>query len=244
MRFFLACLVSFLMNAYSYAAQLTIGTLASDAPFETAADNHGHFFGFDIDIMNEICNRLQEKCRYKSYTFENLLSATQSGSIDLAIAGISITLEREQYYLFSLPYLISKAELLTTASSPIKNFNDVNGKRVGIEAGTVFKRLALKSFPGIKITSYSTQNDLFQAVSDGSIDVAILDAASAQNWIINNSSLFKSVGSDITIGSGYGIMTNLNNAALIDRINKALISMENDGSYLAIYKRYFETLIA
>lgn len=239
MRLFWVCLFSFIINNSAYAAPLIIGTLAYDPPFETASDKTGDFFGFDIDVMNEICNRLRATCKYKSFPFEQLLHETQFGKLDLAIAGISITAEREQFALFSLPYLASKAGLLTKSSSAITKFSDVNGKRIGIEAGTVFKGIVLKKFPNVKLVEYKEQNDLFQAVADNNVDLIMLDEASAKYWISNNGDLFKLVGGPISIGVGYGIMANLNNSALINQINGALISMENDGSYLSIYNRYF-----
>ena len=239
MRYFLMCLASFLIHTHLYAGQLIIGTLAYDPPFETTSDNKGNFFGFDIDIMNEVCNRLQEKCHYKPLTFEKILSETQSGQIDLAIAGISIMPNRQLLYLFSLPYLASRAGLLAKSNSTIKTIEDIQGKHIGVEAGTLFKTLALNKFPGVQITEYDTQNDLFQAVADDDVDLILLDEASAQYWMTNNGVSFKSVGKPIPMGVGYGIMANLSNSTLINRVNNALISMENDGSYLVIYKRYF-----
>lgn len=53
------------------------------------------------------------------------------------------------------------------------------------------------------------------------------------------SNLFKLVGKAIRSGDGYGIMANKNNADLITQINKALLQMENDGTYLRISNTYF-----
>ncbi|MFA1369849.1 transporter substrate-binding domain-containing protein, partial [Legionella pneumophila] len=41
------------------------------------------------------------------------------------------------------------------------------------------------------------------------------------------------------IGNGYGILALKNNAPLIMKINKALLQIEKDGTYLEIYNTYF-----
>ena len=41
------------------------------------------------------------------------------------------------------------------------------------------------------------------------------------------------------MGEGYAIMAHKNNSDLIKKINQALLDMEQDGTYLRIYNRYF-----
>lgn len=239
MRSFFVSVIGFLISAPLFAGVLTIGTLSYDPPFGMMINKTGNFFGFEMDLMNAICKRLNETCRYKALTFEQLLSETQAGKIDLAVAGISITLERQQMYLFSLPYLASNAQLLANVNSPIKNFQDVIEKRIGIEAGTVFKMLAQQQFKNSKLVEYSTQSDLFEALANKSVDIIILDKFSAEYWVDNNQGLFKTVEKGIPVGIGYGVMANKNQGVLIERINQALIDIENDGTYLSIYQQYF-----
>ncbi len=239
MRFILACFVSCVLNPCLHAEHLIIGTLAYDPPFETAADQKGDYFGLEMDLMNEICRRLQDECTYKPLTFEQLMGETLSGAIDLAIAGITITEQRRLSYLFSLPYLKSEARLLAKSVSPINSLSDINGKRLGVEAATLFKGLAEEKFTNVKIIEYLTQTDLFQGIADDKVDMIIIDSVSAKYWVTNSSSILKIVSDPIPIGEGYGIMANVSKTALINRINRKLIDMENDGTYLSIYSRYF-----
>ncbi len=239
MRLLLACLLSMLAPASLYAEQITIGTSAYDPPFEMAADTKGNFFGFEIDIMNQICKRIQVTCQYKPFTFVNLLRATQAGEVDLAISGISITKQRQAFYLFSVPYLASKAQLLSQSTAAFNGRNNNDRLRIGVEAGTLFKRLAETKFSRYKLIEYKTQNEMLEAIVNDDIDLIILDAVSAKYWVVNNEGLFKLVGDAMPLGIGYGIMANASKAALIDRVNQAIVSMQNDGTYLAIYKQYF-----
>lgn len=239
MKYVLACVVSLLINNSLHAGNIVIGTSAYNPPFEMATGNNGKFFGFEIDLMDEMCKRLKDTCQYKALTFEKLLQEVGNGKVDLALSGVTITEERQLSSIFSMPYLISKAELLTKSTSQISDVNDVSGKTIGIEAGTVFKTFIQTRFPDAKIKEYNTQQDLLQAIGNGDIDLIMLDYVTAQYWINNNDRLFKPVGSAMNLGTGYGIMTTQDKSELIYRINKALNDMQNDGTYLSIYKRYF-----
>jgi ABC-type amino acid transport substrate-binding protein len=89
-----------------------IGRTTQNPPFSSLADQKDHFYGFDIDIMGEICGRLQLKCKYKPLLFNELFTEIAAKKIDLAIAAIIITPNRQQF-LFSLPYLKSYARFIT-----------------------------------------------------------------------------------------------------------------------------------
>ena len=117
--------------------------------------------------------------------------------------------------------------------------SDLSGKRIGAEMGTLFIPLAKKTFRTASIIEYKSQSELYEAVANHDVDAAILDHAAAVYWVSSNENLFKLLGDSIPIGMGYGIMTSKGNSVLIDRINKALVDMESDGTYLAIYNKYF-----
>ncbi len=59
-------------------------------------------------------------------------------------------------------------------------------------------------------------------------------------YILNNSSSnYKIVGKKIPLGQGYSIIALPQNKALIIAINKCLLNMETNGTYLTIYNKYF-----
>ena len=238
MRIFLLSMVAFLINIQFAAAQIIIGTSPYDPPFSIASRS-GEFYGFEITLMNGICKRMHEKCVYKAIPFTQLFSQIQSGAADLAVSAISITYDRERQFLFSLPYLASNARLLTNYDSKINTFHDAVGKRVGVEVNTAFIKLMKEKINGIKLVEYPAAADLFQAVANHNVDLIVIDGPTAQFWVNNNEHLFKLVGEPIPAGIGYGIMANLSHLTLITNVNRALLEMERDGSYLALYERYF-----
>ncbi len=152
---------------------------------------------------------LKASCKFKPYVFSEIFTALQTEKIDLAIAAIIITHEREQEFLFSIPYLQSLAQFISTQQSNINNPQDIRNKRVGVRRGTPFEALTRKMYNNqITISTLQQVPELLDALNQKKIDVAITNSATAKYWCSNNSNIYKLIGSSIPIGTGYGIMAN------------------------------------
>lgn len=239
MRPFIFLILLFVMPL-SDARPLLIGTTSQNPPFNSLADNRDHFYGFDIDIMSEICRRIHQTCTYTPMVFNKLFSALKAEKIDLAVAAIIITPTREEEFLFSLPYLSSNAQFMALNKSAISSVKELVNKRIGTRIGTPFKELAEDMYGDkIHINDVPDVPNLLDGLNNGTLDVVLMDAEAAQNWYANNSKIYKLIGSPIPVGNGYGIMANLYQHKLLSEINQALLGMESDGTYLKIYSQYF-----
>jgi len=72
----------------------------------------GGFEGFDIDIWSEVSDAIGVDTTYRLMQFGDLMEALKSGEIDAAVAGISITRDREFEMDFSHPYMDSGLRIL------------------------------------------------------------------------------------------------------------------------------------
>lgn len=244
MRIF-CLLMLILLNSTLYAEKLIIGTRPFVPPFEMMYDTKNNFSGFEIDLMMGICKEIEADCTFKRLPFRQLFAQVLTGQIDLAISAISITDERAQTYLFSLPYFQSSSQFLTNTNSGINVIDDVRGRRAGVEGGTLARSLIESRFNDntVKISEYPNSQDLLQALINKKVDVILIATETARYWVTNNSSL-KLLDIPIPDGLGFGIMTSPLRGALIQRINKALIKIQNDGRYIQWYNRYFAELEA
>lgn len=98
----LVWLFCFSLNNTVYAT-IKVGTVFFYPPFVMSTGD-----GFDIDLMHVICHRLQETCQFFPMNYNQLFTSIDTGKIDIAIAGIAISPERQAKYVFSLPYVLSK----------------------------------------------------------------------------------------------------------------------------------------
>lgn len=82
---------------------ITVAINAEFAPFEYY--ENGKLTGFDIDLMNEICNAAGYEIEYLDMPFDSLIYAVELGKADCAISTITYTEERDMVVDFSVPYL-------------------------------------------------------------------------------------------------------------------------------------------
>ncbi|MBA2710997.1 MAG: transporter substrate-binding domain-containing protein [Tatlockia sp.] len=236
----LSFLLMFAIKISPLHATIKIGTEFFFPPFVMSPTN-----GFDIGLMQSLCQRLEEKCKFSYMSFHELFLALDKGQIDLAVGGIAITLTRLNKYIFSLPYMTSQGQFLILAKSDIQSIADLNGKKVGVireeeeDGGVAHQYLARKYGNDFEIIKYNNMEDLIAALDSADIPAAFLHRSTNVYWMQHSEEKFKTLGAKVPIGSGFGVMALPANAALIQRINQQLPLMERDNSYLNLYKSYF-----
>ncbi|WP_026069274.1 transporter substrate-binding domain-containing protein [Legionella tunisiensis] len=107
-------------------ANVKVGTVYFYPPYVISNEE-----GFDIDLIHLLCRGLQEDCQLVPMHFDELYSALDKGDIDIAIAGVPIPGNQDSY-VYSLPYMISKAQFLTLKGNGINSISDLKGKSVGV----------------------------------------------------------------------------------------------------------------
>ncbi|GGI87192.1 transporter substrate-binding domain-containing protein [Legionella impletisoli] len=231
-------LIGLLPSVYAQQA-LKVGIPPYIPPFVMTLDKKDQYVGFDISLMNEICRRLGYKCTYYPMSSAEIFAAVGSNVLDLGVGNITITSEEKENYLFSLPYLESYAQYISLKSYNYTNYMELKGKQVGIHLTYLYEPLLFQDFgDDITIKYYGTITDMLDALSNHKIDGIIMDAAVAEALYANDETIAL-LGEKIPYGLGYGILANKSRSDLIDQINRALLLMETDGTYLKFYNVYF-----
>lgn len=88
-------------------AKLTVGINAQFPPFEYYNENK-ELYGFDIDLMHYIGERIGFEIEYVNMPFDQLIPAVMSGEVACSISAISITGERNKVIDYTIPYLSAK----------------------------------------------------------------------------------------------------------------------------------------
>ncbi|TDU22202.1 extracellular solute-binding protein (family 3) [Chromohalobacter marismortui] len=125
------------VSAVTQAETLSAVTDPSFVPFEMMDKETGKMVGFDMDILREISDRAGFDINLRTMDFNGIIPAVQTGNADLAIAGITITDEREKVVDFSDPYYDSGLRILVPAGNEnIDELSDLEGKRIGTKIGS------------------------------------------------------------------------------------------------------------
>ncbi len=83
------------------------GTLimATNAEFPPYESHQGEMIvGYDIDMMNAVCDYIGYSLQIEDMAFEDVLPAVAEGKADVGVAGLSVTEERQKQVLFSDVY--------------------------------------------------------------------------------------------------------------------------------------------
>ena len=90
---------------------LIMATNAEFPPYESMAD--GEIVGIDVDMMNAVCDELGMKLEIENMEFDSVIAAVNSGKADVAVAGLSVTPEREKNVSFTQGYTTTKQVIIT-----------------------------------------------------------------------------------------------------------------------------------
>jgi len=228
-----------------FAETWTIGATPNDPPLASLSDGKNHFYGFELDIMNTICDRLHVKCVYRSVDAVNVVSELSSKGIDIAMAAIIVPPKPLAGFIFSSKYLESHGQFMTLASSNINTPKDLFNKTIGIRHGALgygglYQYLIVhESQYKFKLKPYLLLSDLMNGLSNNEVDAVFSLETLLKYWYFNNSGLYKLIGEPILVGGGYAFMATEQQKALIDQVNVELAKMRADGTYDNIYSRYF-----
>jgi ABC-type amino acid transport substrate-binding protein len=236
-------LTLFLSNFYAFSKDLMVGVISSAPPFadKSTTANGVFYFGFSIDIMNSICKRIRIHCVYTTVTLPTQFKALDDGRIDLLLLANPYQPEQLAGYAFSLPYLISKVQFITTKNSTLTE-STMTGVKIGVAATTFYDLLKKTPYKNNnEIVPFNSTEELIAGLMQHKVDVILLNSTIAYNFIDNNTYNIKVISKQITMGDGYGIVSLPNKAPLIKEINAAILSMQADGTYTSIYSKYYNS---
>lgn len=218
-------------------APLIVATSADYPPFEYYKD--GKIIGFEIDLMNAIAKELKRDVTFQDLPFDNILGALQSKRVDLAISGISATVERAKVVDFTTHYNTSKTVLITDDAT-INNMNDLKGKTVGVQMGSTYESCMkewMHKITDMKVQSLTKVPDLIQNLKTKRIAGISLGITEA-NAIMNEVKGLKMIEVPDTEVS-YAIALP-KGSALVASVNQVIQKMQKDGSLKALQEKWLK----
>jgi glutamine transport system substrate-binding protein len=242
----LGCMIAGLTaSGFAMAEKTTLRAVTdpSFVPFEMRDQETGEMVGFDMDILAEVAKRAGFDYDLETMDFQGIIPALQTGNKEIAIAGITITEEREEVVDFSDPYYDSGLRLLVMADDDsIKTVEDLAGKSVGTKTGsTSHDYLRNQLSDEVTVEPYPGSADMYQALLGGAVDAVFYDAPNVGYFAqTKGKERVKTVG-PLYEGQQYGLAL-VDGSEWVDDVNDALASMKEDGTYDEIYKKWFGSL--
>ncbi|MGC1305897.1 MAG: basic amino acid ABC transporter substrate-binding protein [Phormidesmis sp.] len=217
----------------------TVGTEPAFPPFESVGEGD-ELVGFDIDLMNAIGEKAGKTVSFDSLPFDSLIPALQTGSIDAAISGMTITEERQATVDFSDPYFdAGLAIAVAEGNTDIKTLEDLEGKKIAAQIGTTGASTA-ESVADATVTTFDSAPLALQELANGNVDAVVNDAPATLDAIKTGNIPGIEVVGELLTEESYGIALP-KGSENAEAINTALAEIRADGTYAEIYEKWFGT---
>ncbi|UOQ84555.1 transporter substrate-binding domain-containing protein [Gracilibacillus salinarum] len=151
----------------------TSGTLIASSTY----DDNDELTGYDVEVMKEVGKRLGVEVQFEIMGIDSMLAAIESGRVDVAVNDIEVTDNRKEKFAFSDPYKYSYTTMVVRKgdNSGIESLEDLEGKKAGGGATTVFSQIA-EHFGAEVVTYGNAPNEAYlRDVDNGNTDVIVND---------------------------------------------------------------------
>jgi polar amino acid transport system substrate-binding protein len=195
-------------------------------PFD-GLGSQGDFYGIDVEIAQEIARRTGMRAEFVIAGQDSLYDVLEVGQADATISALIVNPIIDYVWNYSTPYFDAGQVLVTpVAVASIQQFT-VFAVESGSDGDAAARHFARRQ-ANIQVKQFPTANEALQAVSDGQITVAIIDAVSAQQLIPRTYPQLQ-IGDYVT-HDPLAIAVWGESTQLLAAINRALAEMQYDGT--------------
>ena len=220
--------------------EVTVAIENAYPPFNSL-DENGNPIGWDYDVWDEICKRLNCVPVYTEAAWEGMIQAVADGQFDAAADGITITEDRAEIVDFSDPYIAIEQRLLVRkGENRFTSIEDVAADEaltIGTQTGTTNYETATKYLPETRIKAFEQFPFAVQALIAGDIDAVIIDEIAGLGYTGENAEDVELIGPSIS-SDGLGFIYP-KGSDLVDPVNQALKAMMDDGFLETVNNKYF-----
>ena len=204
-------------------------------------DENNEIVGFDIDYARAATEEMGVEVEFQTIDWTTKETELNSGRIDLIWNGYTITEERKEKVLFTKPYLANSQVVVTLADSKLTALADLAGKKVGIQALSSALD-ALNANPIVKkVDSVTEYKDNVLALTDlkaGRTDAVVIDEIVANYYSTLEEGKFKILEESLA-PEEYGIGVKKGNEALLEKLQQALDTLNENGKAAEISEKWF-----
>lgn len=178
---------------------ILFGTISQKPFAQKMADSYE---GIVPELVCRFCRRYGYGVEFREYSDANaLVMAVSTGKCDMAGSVISVTEERKKSVDFSDSYYENRVVVVMNredAEDYTAEASSMNGKRVGIIAGSAVREIVLGHSPKAEIYEYKAVADLCETLSKGKVDVVVDDYATIRYALRNyeNETVVDTLASD------------------------------------------------
>jgi cyclohexadienyl dehydratase len=160
---------------------LRVGMTGDYLPFTFFDKETSKFRGFDVDMAEALGKALGVRVEYVQTAWPHLMKDFEVDNFDIAMGGISITLDRQKKGMFSTPIMREGKTPIARCSEKEKYGAiaeiDRPGTRVIVNPGGTNERFAKANIKNAEIKTYNDNVTIFDEIAKGNADLMMTDAS-------------------------------------------------------------------
>ena len=203
------------------------------------ADSNDYAYGYDVMMAKLIAESMGKELEIVKLDWDSLVPAVEAGTVDMVIAGQSITAERLEVVDFSNPYYYASIVTLVKADSPYASaasVADLADATCTSQLGTIWYDVCLPQIPNANIlTAQETAPAMLVALEAGTVDLVVTDMPTAlaavavyDDFVILD---FSGTPGEFEVSDeeiNLGISVQKGNTELLDAVNAVLATLTTD----------------
>lgn len=225
--------------------QIVLAT-SPDYPPSEFVDDQGNVKGSDIMLAQYIANSLGVDLKVETMDFNAVLTAVDTGKVDIGISGFGYKADRAEQFELSHGYQSSSATAHHTLLVPAekadeyKSLADFSGKKIDTQANSLQEMYVTDQIPDADLQKVATLDQAILELQTGKIDAIALDSTTAKNYAETSDGMFVSVyeknGVEFDLSqyadeSGNVVAVKKGETSLIDAVNQVIDSLATSGKY-------------
>ncbi len=222
------------------AGKVRIGT-RNDNPPMSFIDESGDWVGFDVDLANALAEKLGVEPELIVVDGTTRISFLQDGEVDMSVASMNHTRDREDAVDFSITYFWDNQSFLIRKGT-YSSIDELMGQTVAANAGSS----AIPSWQAYSagmggaapdIVEFDDKQAAMQALRDGAVEGYTEDNITMLSLAAGDPDLELLPGGHNPVQFGIGLPND--DSLWRDQVNYALQELWKDGTYQEIYDRWF-----
>jgi ABC-type amino acid transport substrate-binding protein len=213
-------------------------------------DDGGERVGFEIDLVRELARRWLDDPNAITLVpvpTSERIPKLLAGDADIVVAALTKTPERAEQVDFGLTYFKDGQRLLVAEGSEVAGVCDLAGQQIAaIEGSTSLDNLrraesACGFEPDEAIVVFERHADAVEALLEGQVAAFTSDGVALENFAADRA--LEVVGNHFS-EEPYAIAVPKGDRRLLDLVDATLTAMAADGTFAAIYAKWFGDTIA
>jgi ABC-type amino acid transport substrate-binding protein len=219
--------------------ELVVGVTSDSPPYATTRG--GELTGLEVDLAQEVGHVLQRPVRVVDLSWDDLIAGLSNGRVDVVMAGVTVTPERQLRFAFTEPYLRTRIVALVRRTDRKRlGSPDAICKgawNIGVMGGTTGELYVRDRCPSATVKAYPSATAAVQELQTRRVDAVVHDGP-VLAWLLAQQSADLDLVPTRIADEQLAWMVRRDEPQLVQTLNGALATMRSDGSLDRILRQW------